>query len=102
MEWTNWYLLECPLVGIKDLNTARLKARDLKKKHGKSVQVVIIGETLKKDFRTLDADNLYGVSALRGANAKEESPSWIFEREEIEKNVRMIQKETVNKSRGSF
>lgn len=88
VEWTEWYVLECPLIGIKDLETARFRAKQLKQRYSKNVQVLIIGEILRKTCKTLDADHLYGITALRGLDAREEkAPEWIFEREEIRKEI---------------
>ena len=91
LKWTEWYVLECPLIGIEDLKTARLRAKQLKQKYGKNVQIVIVGEILRKTCKTLDADHLYGITALRGADAREEkAPEWVFEKEEIEKEIREL------------
>lgn len=77
MEWTKWYLIDCPLVGIKDLDSARHRAKELKEECP-MVEAIIIGKT-DKDFSRVTVDCLKGISALRGANACEGLPSYDLE-----------------------
>ena len=66
-----WYLLECPLIGIKDLRTARERAKkEIKNRFGERAQVIIIGE-VEGQFKGITADDLLGIIVLRGANATE-------------------------------
>lgn len=82
-DWVTWYCLDCPLVGISNLDIAKHKARELKRKYPMAEVIIISG----MDTRSVSADYLYDIMALRGRDAKEECPSWIFEREEIEKEI---------------
>jgi hypothetical protein len=74
-----WYLLECPAVGIKDIATAKQRAiEELKAEFGARAQVVIFSEE-KGQYAGLDADSIFGVTVLRGANATEcQAPSIAF------------------------
>jgi len=66
-----WYLLECPAVGIKDIDTARQRAREeLKAEFGKRAQAVIISEA-EGQYENVTFDDLLGITVLRGANAAE-------------------------------
>ena len=77
--WTYPYLLQCPAVGIKGLEAARKRAKEWKEKLGEKFQPIIIGET-DTDFESVDCDCLYGITALRGANACEfEFPDMFLE-----------------------
>ncbi|KPV64951.1 MAG: hypothetical protein AOA65_0665 [Candidatus Bathyarchaeota archaeon BA1] len=74
-----WYLLECPAVGIKDLATAKQRAREeLKAEFGARTQVVIIGEE-EGQHTGGDFDSLFGITVLAGANAAEcKAPIIVF------------------------
>ena len=65
-----WYLIECPLIGFKDIVMARYRARELKDKFGTRAQVIIIGE-VKSQFETVTADDILNIATLRGADATE-------------------------------
>lgn len=77
MEWTKWYLIECPLIGIKDLNSAKNRAKKLKEEYP-MVEAIIIGET-RKDFSRVADPCLEGINTLRGAQACEGEPSYDLE-----------------------
>ena len=87
--WTEWHLLDCPLIGIGDIYTARLRAKKLKTEYGRKVQALIISGM---DVAKRDADYLFGIKALRGANAREDAPSYVLEREEIEEELSRLAK----------
>ena len=74
-----FYLLQCPLIGIEDLETARERAKkELKDEFGKRAQTIIISE-VESQFRGITADDLTGITVLRGADATECSvPEIIF------------------------
>jgi hypothetical protein len=75
-----WYVLECPLIGIEKLNSARLRAQELKKRYKTNIEILLIGN---KGVAKRDADWLYGIKALQGANAREDSPLYVLERKEV-------------------
>lgn len=73
-----WYLIECPLIGIKDIATARHRAKELKHDFGTRAQAIIISE-VKDQYETITADDILGIAALRGANATEcKAPKVVF------------------------
>jgi len=74
-----WYLLECPAVGIKDLVTARQRAREeLKAEFGARAQVVIISDK-EGQYARGDFDSLFGITVLGGVNAAEcKAPIIVF------------------------
>jgi len=73
-----WYLIECPLIGIKDIATARIRAKELKDEFGTRAQAIIISE-VKGQFETITADDLLGITTLGGSDATEcEAPEVIF------------------------
>ena len=69
--WRNWYLLQCPLVGIKSLEEVRRRAREWKDQLGAKFQPVIIGET-DSDYERIGFDALFGVKAIGGLDVPEE------------------------------
>ena len=74
-----WYLLECPAVCIKNLETARQRAiEELKAKFGSRAQAVIFSEE-KGQYSGGDFDSLLGITVLRGTNATEcQAPNIVF------------------------
>jgi len=73
-----WYILECPVIGIKELNDARQRAVKLKAKFGSRAQIIIISET-NGQYISCSADDLLGITVLQGASATEcEAPSIVF------------------------
>jgi hypothetical protein len=84
--WRNWYLLQCPLVGISSLAEARQRTREWKDQLGVKFQPVIIGET-DSDYERVGIDALFGVKAIGGLDAPEEEfPDLLLEEDE-EKTV---------------
>jgi hypothetical protein len=84
--WQNWYLLQCPIVGISSLAEARRRAREWKDQLGVKFQPVIIGET-DTDYERIGIDELFGVKAINGLHAAEmEFPDFLLEEDE-EKTV---------------
>ena len=80
--WLNHYLLQCPLIGIKDLDEARRRAKEWKALLGVRFQPIIIGETFA-DYEHIGIDCLYGVKAINGFNASEmEFPDFLLEEDE--------------------
>jgi len=86
---TQWHLLDCPLIGIQRLESARSSALQLKKKYKTKIEVLIIGN---REATARNADQLYGVYALRGANAQQDSPIYVFEREETIQEIDELRK----------
>jgi len=84
---TQWHLLDCPLIGIQRLKSARLSALELKKRHQTKIEVLIIGN---QEAATRDADWLYGIHTLRGANARQDSPIYVFEKEEVTQEINKL------------
>lgn len=89
IAWTEWHLPDCPLIGIRDIQTARLRAKKLKTKYGRKVQAIIISGM---DVAKRNADYLFGIKALRGADAREDAASYVLEREEIEEELSRLVK----------
>jgi len=82
--WQNWYLLQCPLVGIISLAEARQRAREWKDQLGIKFQPVIIGET-DSDYEQVGIDALFGVKAIGGLDVSEEEfPDLLLEEDEEE------------------
>lgn len=68
------------MIGIKDLDTARERAKKLKAQFGSRVQVVIIG-VKKNQYVKRTADDILGITVLRGSHATEcQAPKIIFTR----------------------
>jgi len=86
---TQWHLLDCPLIGIQRLKSARLSALELKKRYQTKIEVLIIGN---REAAGRDADWLYCIHTLRGANAQEDSPIYVFEREETIQEIDELRK----------
>jgi len=84
---TQWHLLDCPLIGIQRLESARLSALELKKRYQTKIQILIIGN---REAATRDADWLYGIHALRGADARQDSPVYVFEKEEVTQEINKL------------
>jgi hypothetical protein len=76
-----WYLLECPIVGIVALGMARETAlKKIKARFGSRAQVVIFGLE-RGQYTQRDADSIWGIAVLRGANAEEcKAPAIVFGR----------------------
>jgi hypothetical protein len=76
-----WYLLECPIIGIANLRIARERAkRKIKATFGPRAQVVIFGIENGQHVG-VDADSILGITILQGANATEcEAPAIVFGR----------------------
>jgi len=73
-----WYLIECPAIGIKDFNAARERAKKLKARFKLRAQIVIIG-VKKNQYKKRTADDLLGITVLRGSHATEcQAPEIIF------------------------
>lgn len=69
-----WFLLKCPVVGIRSVAEARRLIKEFKQELGPKAsrfQPVIIGET-NRDFEGIDCDNLFGVHAIGCRDAHEE------------------------------
>jgi len=86
---TQWHLLDCPLIGIQRLESARLSALELKKRYQTKIEILIIGN---REAATRDADQLYGIYTLRGANAQQDSPIYVFEKEEVIREINSLKK----------
>ena len=83
----NWYLLQCPLVGIASLAEARRRAREWKDQLGAKFQPVIIGE-MDSDYERIGIDELFGVKAIGGLDVSEmEFPDFLLE-EDKEKGAK--------------
>jgi hypothetical protein len=77
--WQNWYLLQCPLVGINSLAQARQMAKEWKVQLGVKFQLIIIGET-DGDYERVWIDMLFGVNAINGLDAlHEDLPGFLLE-----------------------
>jgi len=87
---TQWHLLDCPLIGIQRLESARSSALQLKNKYKTKIEILIIGN---REVATRDADWLYGIHTLRGANAQQNSPIYVFEREETTQEIDELRKD---------
>jgi len=86
---TEWHLLDCPLIGIQTLKSARSSALQLKKKYRTKIEILIIGN---REVAARDADSLYGIHTLRGANAVQDSPTYVFEREKVMREINRVKK----------
>jgi len=84
---TEWHLLDCPLIGIQRLESARSSALQLKKKYKTKIEVLIIGN---REVAARDADWLLGIHTLRGANAQQDSPIYVFEKEEVIREINSL------------
>jgi hypothetical protein len=84
IAFTQWHLLDCPLIGIQRLKSARSSALQLKKKYRTKIEVLIIGSL---EAAARNADWLFGIHTLRGANAQQNSPIYVFEREETMREI---------------
>lgn len=89
IAFTQWHLLDCPLIGIQGLKSARLAALKLKKRYLAKIEILIIGN---REVAARNADSLYGIHALRGANAQQNSPIYVFEREETTREIDELRK----------
>jgi len=89
IAFTQWHLLDCPLIGIQRLKSARLSALELKKRYQTKIEVLIIGN---REAAGRNADWLYGIHTLRGANARQDSPIYVFEREETIQEIDELRK----------
>jgi hypothetical protein len=73
-----WYLIKCPLIGIGEIVSARDVAKDLKAEFGARAQVIIMGD-VRNQSEGRTADDLLGLTVLRGSDATEcEDPSIVF------------------------
>jgi len=81
---TQWHLLDCPLIGIQRLESARSSALQLKKKYQTKIEILIIGN---REVAARDADWLYGIHTLRGADARQDSPIYVLERKEVMREI---------------
>jgi len=81
---TEWHLLDCPLIGIEKLDSARFSARKLKKRYKTKIEILIVGN---RGAAKRDADWLYGIIALRGANARQDSPLYVLEKKEVMREI---------------
>ena len=87
---TQWHLLDCPLIGIQRLESARLSAQELKKRYQTKIEILIIGN---REVAARDADWLYGIHALRGADARQDSPVYVLERKEVMQEIDELKKQ---------
>jgi len=85
---TQWHVLDCPLIGIEKLNVARSSAQELKTLYNGEIEVLIIGNN---GVGSRDADYLYGIKALRGADARQDTHLYIF-RDKIKSTLKKWKK----------
>jgi hypothetical protein len=86
---TQWHLLDCPLIGIQRLKSARLSALRLKNRYKTKIEILIIGN---REVAGRDADWLNGIHTIRGANAQQNSPVYVFEKEEVMREIDSLKK----------
>src|SRR3972149_6737930 len=79
IAFTEFHVLDCLLIGIEKLDSARFSARELKKRYKTKIEILLIGN---RDVSKRDADWLYGIKTLRGANARQDSPLYVLDRKE--------------------